>query len=674
MSKEKKQEYKESKAVIIGDIFTPLLDPLTRDTPYLLLPICGIPIIEILLNSLSAIKEIIICIKDHETQIKTHLDKYHRQLNYKLIYNEDFTCILDCLRQIKQENYISSDFILIKGLTIINTDFEELYNAHIKNKERDNNCMITSVMKKFKITNETKTNYDENILIYNDIDKRIYQFEPIYGKNKSGIFKGIKDKENIDNAFIIRSDLIETGVDICSAKLLEEITNNENIDLQTMRDFIGQMLSEGIFLDTFYLHEISKDGFCGLIRNVESYLKVNFELLNRWAYPIVIDNIDMNDKLKINLKQIRFGLYSDKDANTENFHKGDLFDEVVILNKENTVGKESRLKKCVLCKDVKIGENCDLYNCVIFRGTKIGNNVIIKNSILGKNCHIKSGVQIISSVIGSNVELIKDSIQKRISYKKNEENGENLEEIDKALFLKNLGRQSLYLAINSQYGFYESKLDLTQNKTSLLEKEEFYSDNESEQSDKEENFAQEVEDIITLGKEKNKEIKHIINEIWNLRNELESIPTFEETLKICLTVILKQFLEGKKFTKKIHLAEELTKLFNYWKPLLNKFIPDDNVELNFISVLEQICIEIDQLNTDFHILVRILNNKCGIIKDQTIINWYNNEESSYQTNEINVVIPDNINKKNKKDMKEYVNDLNNEGDEEEEEEEDDEEN
>ena len=57
-----------------------------------------------------------------------------------------------------------------------------------------------------------------------------------------------------------------------------------------------------IYLDTFYLYDLGKDLYCEIIRNVESYLKVNFGILNRWAYLIVIDNIDMSNKLKINLK------------------------------------------------------------------------------------------------------------------------------------------------------------------------------------------------------------------------------------------------------------------------------------------------------------------------------------------------------------------------------------
>ena len=674
MSKEKskeKLEYKEAKAIIIGNTFTSLLEPLTIDTPYLLLPICGIPIIEIMLNCLSGIKEVIICIKEHKKQMENYLRTYHDKLNYKLVYNEDFKNVVDCLRQIKQENYITSDFILIRGLFIINSDFEELFNIHLRNKKADRNCMITSIMKKYKTTNETKTNYDENILIYNEINKRIYQFEPTYNKKKVEIFKGIISKENMDNKSIIRSDLFETGVEICSTTLLEQMTENEKFDLQSIRDYIGQILSDEIYTDTFYLHELGEDAYCGLIRNVESYLKVNFEILNRWAYPIVIDNIDLSNKLKINLKQIRYGLFSDKEANAENFNKAELFSEVVILNKENMIEKESKLKKCVLCKDVKIGEKCDLYNCIIFKGTKIENNVIIKNSIIGKNCYIKSGVKIISSVIGSNVELDKDSIQKRIYKKKGEE---ILEEISKELFLQNLEfQEKLFLVINSQYGFYDSHLDLKTNTTSLLDSDEFYTDEESEQSYNEETFEEGVEYIITSGKEKNKEKKDLVNEIWNLRNDkLVSNPTLEDTLNICLTIILKKFLNGNKFVKNKHSFEELTKLFNEWKPLFKKFVPDENIELNLVSVLEYICNnQVPELNSSFYILAQILNNKCELIKDETLINWYDNEESSFESNEGNVIIPKDIHEKNKKKMEKYVNDLKNTEDEEEEEEEDD---
>ena len=667
MSKEK-QSYKEAKAVIIGETFTSLLDPLTLDTPCLLLPICGIPIIELILNSLSSIKEVFICINRYKTEIENYLKKYHKQLSYKLIYSQDFKNVGDCLRQIKQDNDISSDFILIRGLVIINSDIEELFNIHIKNKSRDNNCMITSVMKRYKTTNEIKTNYDENILIYNENDKRIFQFEPTYNKTKVEIFKGIISKENRNNNFIERSDLFETGVDICSPKFLEQMTEKEKFDLQSVKDTIGQILSDEIYEDTFYLQELNEDSYCGLIRNVESYLKVNFEILNRWAYPIVIDNIDMSNKLEINLKQLKLSLYSDKETNSENFRKAELFKEVVILNKENIVGKESKLKKCVLCKNVQIGQKCELDNCIIFPGTIVENDVIIKNSIIGKDCQIKSGIKIISSILGTNIALDKDSIKKRI-YKENEQ----IIEINNNEFIQKLEKhERLYLSTKSQLGFNDTNLAL--DKEEDKDENEFYSDEESEQSYKEESFAEGVEYILSSGLEKNKEKKDLVNEIWNLRNDkLVSNPTEEETLKICLSYILKQYLNGKKFVGNKKTAKELINLFNDWKPLFKKFVIDDNIELKLVSVLEQICIEIKEMNSAFHIIIKILNGQCHLIKDETLINWNEKLESSFETNEETIIIPEDINKKNKKDMKDYINDLQNNGDEEEEEEEDDDE-
>jgi len=666
MSKEK-QSYKEAKAVIIGETFTSLLDPLTLDTPCLLLPICGIPIIELILNSLSSIKEVFICINRYKTEIENYLKKYHKQLSYKLIYSQDFKNVGDCLRQIKQDNDISSDFILIRGLVIINSDIEELFNIHLKNKSRDNNCMITSVMKRYKTTNEIKTNYDENILIYNENDKRIFQFEPTYNKTKVEIFKGIISKENRNNNFRERSDLFETGVDICSPKFLEQMTEKEKFDLQSVKDTIGQILSDEIYEDTFYLQELNEDSYCGLIRNVESYLKVNFEILNRWAYPIVIDNIDMSNKLEINLKQLKLSLYSDKETNSENFRKAELFKEVVILNKENIVGKESKLKKCVLCKNVQIGQKCELDNCIIFPGTIVENDVIIKNSIIGKDCQIKSGIKIISSILGTNIALDKDSIKKRI-YKENEQ----IIEINNNEFIQKLEKhERLYLSTKSQLGFNDTNLVL--DKEEDKDENEFYSDEESEQSYKEESFAEGVEYILSSGLEKNKEKKDLVNEIWNLRNDNVSNPTEEETLKICLSYILKQYLNGKKFVGNKKTAKELINLFNDWKPLFKKFVIDDNIELKLVSVLEQICIEIKEMNSAFHIIIKILNGQCHLIKDETLINWNEKEESSFETNEETIIIPEDINKKNKKDMKDYINDLQNNGDEEEEEEEDDDE-
>ena len=692
----KKIDYEEShKAVIIGETFTNLLNPLVNDIPCLLLPVGGIPIIELMLDSISSssiIKDIIICIKkqNDKEQLDKYLKKYHKNLSIKIIQNSEFQCVGDCLRRIFSEKLISNDFVLIRGLTITNADIDELYNIHLINKSKDKNCLITSVMKKYKNTHLIKTDYDENILIYDDNSKKIYQFDSILQEsNTIKIYETINNKKlNANNNYVIRGDLLETGIEICSNEFLNII--NENFELKSIRDSIKNILVNEIYLDTFYVHDLGKDIYCGMIRNIESYLKVNFEILNRWAYPIVIDNVDVSNKLKINLKQIKFSLYSDKDTNAENYHKAKLLSEVVILDKENKVGKESVLQKCILCKDVKVGKNCNLFNCIIFRGTEIEDGVTIKNSVIGNNCVIKKGVKIISSVFGKNIVQEKDSVQERIFYEDEEDEDDESKKkntlitLDKDLFLKNLEDDDiLFLARDSttttgEDALNESKKELNKKKLNY-NFEEFFDDesvssesSESNENENEEEYADEITNILSSGIDNNSNIDDLVKEIGGLKNSYWN-NTYEETLKVCLSIIITKFLNGEKFTKK-HIGK-ITELFKKWKALFNRFVISKEVQLHFISVIEQLCIEIEEINSVFHILIQILNSDdVDVIENEAILNWYNSNESCYQELEGKVYIPEEVNSNNKKKMEKFIKEIienNEEDDEEEEEEEDD---
>ena len=704
---DKDQLYKEPpKAVIIGETFTSLLNPLTLDTPNLLLPICGIPIIEFMLDSLSSssiIKEIIICIKKYHDyqQLDKYLKRYHKNLNIKIVQNEEFESVGDCLRRIYAEKLISTDFVLIRGLVIINKDIDELYNIHLQNKSKDKNCLITSVMKKFQNSKEIKTNYDENILIYDDNDKKIYQFEPTFQEsNIIKIYKSVNNKKlNVNNNYVVRSDLFETGIEICSNDFLNII--NDNFEIKNVRDFIKNILVNEIYLNTFYVYDLGKELYCGMIRNIESYLNVNFEILNRWGYPIVIDNIDISNKLKINLKQTRFSIYCHKDTSSENYNKAKLISEVVILDKENYVGKDSKLQKCILCKDVKIGKKCVLQNCIIFKGTEIEDEVVITNSIIGNNCLIKKGVKVISSVLGKNITQEKDSIQNRIFKEEEDEEQEEKDKtysltiLDRDLFLKNLSDYDFLFVPNNSttYGFNDENLinnlnpekteknnEISNNEPNKKElnydsdeffDEESISSEESSESDEEKEFEDDfvdvITDVISSGIDKKTNTKELVTKLANLKKEYWN-KTYEETLKICLSIIIKKFLNGEKFSKK-HIAQ-ITKLFKDWKELFTKFIIDKDTELHLISIIEQLCIEIDEINAAFHILIQILNSdECDIIGNEAILKWNKSDESYYTEFEGKVYISKEVNENNKKKMKKYI-ETNLENEEEEEEDDD----
>ena len=129
MSTSNKQEVYETvrKAVFIGETFTKMLHPISSDIPELLLPICGIPIIEYYIDVLTTgnVKEIIICVKNHLNVVKQYIKTHHKKnVNIKVLENPEFNSVGDCLRKVNSEKLISGDFILIRGLVLFNIDIE----------------------------------------------------------------------------------------------------------------------------------------------------------------------------------------------------------------------------------------------------------------------------------------------------------------------------------------------------------------------------------------------------------------------------------------------------------------------------------------------------------------------------------------------------------------------
>lgn len=117
-------------------------------------------------------------------------------------------------------------------------------------------------------------------------------------------------------------------------------------------------------------------------------------------------------------------------------------------------------------------------------------------------------------------------------------------------------------------------------------------------------------------------------------------------------MIITKFLNGQKFSRQ-HI-DKIGNLFKSWKNIFTRFVPNKEVELHLISVIEQLCIEIDEIKSAFHILIQVLNSdKCNVIGDESIIEWNKNEESFFDEIGGRIFIPKEINEENKKNGKIY---------------------
>lgn len=425
-----KDNKKEMKAVIIPENFTRHLHPLNESTNDILLPIASVPyieyIVEFLLNS--GITQIIIILKNNPQSVKDYIKLYFKDLTRKnpklfhIISNDSFNSFGDCLRELFKESIISSDFVLIRGLTISNFSLEHAISTHALNKKQDKNCLVTSVFKKFKNEYNNKTNYDNNVLITDSKTNRILQYESTDNVKRIKLNSNVKfsTKLNSNSSFEVKSNIYDTFLDICAPEILNHFT--DNFDYAEMRDDLYKnYLCSEMYLDTFYYYEIGGNDFCNTVKNMESYLKVTFELINRWAYPLFsLDNISLSQKLGIKYVYTHNNVYLGTGKESTGFTShlnlarlSSISDFRTSSQAHNNDGNSiqvsadytTNIAKSVVGSHSYLAPNTTITNSIIGKRCGIGKNTIIKNSVLLEDCEIGENIIIENSVICSRTKV-----------------------------------------------------------------------------------------------------------------------------------------------------------------------------------------------------------------------------------------------------------------------------
>jgi translation initiation factor eIF-2B subunit epsilon len=494
---------KMRKAVIIADSFTNLLNPINDFLPEVLLPVCNIPILEYMIDFLlsNSIKEIIIVAKRHSSILKNYINKHYKKTKQiKLIISDDFTEMGDCLRKIYSEKLIASDFVLIRGLVIANFNLEKVFDYHMQKKKEDKNCILTSLFKTYKNDNKIRTKYDQNVVVYDTTTNQVLQYESTYNNRKLKLNENIKfsspkssqpGKDPISTSYRVRTDFYDTFIDICSVDVLNHFS--DNFDYNSIRDDLYKnVLTSEIYNDKFYYYEIKDDEYAAVIKNFESYFKITNEIINRWAHPIVLENLLTSAKLEINYKFLNMNIYQDGDSTID--VKAKLKGSVAI-GSGCYVAEGASLFASVIDKKTTIGKNSTIKNCIIFSDCKIGDNVTLENVVVGSNVTIDSDLVLKGCYIGNEINLNKYTNEGRTIFEdlriKNEETFEEgqdtvIEYIDHETFSKNLEDKDLM--------FMEGREEVEDESD-----DECDSASEEEQEEEEENFEEEVRSIVHGG-------------------------------------------------------------------------------------------------------------------------------------------------------------------------------
>ena len=368
----------------------------------------------------------------------------------------------------------------------------------------------------------------------------------------------------------------------------------------------------------------------------------------------------ISPKLNINFKPISFGLYVDKLQKNENYLKAKLIN--CIISKNSYIGESSYLEYSIIGENVRIGKKCKISKCIILPNTEINDNTIINNTIISGDCKIKENLEISNSILGKGITQESNAESERIYYEieKNEEEEEEkiLNVLDKDLFFKNLeDRETLFLCSTPNLMDENNFFDRKENENSEFDEDSDEEESESEEieSDDEEDYENELNRLINIVLNKKSSIEDIIKELAGLKNAFWE-KSNSETIKTCLIPIINDFLKGENFNHN-HIEKLKEILFN-WKMLFNRFVSTEEDMINLISIIEKLCIDINEIKEAFHIFIQIMNSEeVNIISDNSILKWRDKKESSFPTSDGMVIIPDDIHKKNLDKMKKYIEQL-----------------
>ncbi|WP_345984381.1 sugar phosphate nucleotidyltransferase [Sulfurimonas sp. HSL-1656] len=347
------------KAVVMAGGFGTRIQPLTHSRPKPMLPIVNRPMMEHTMMTLKelGITEFIVLLYFKPDIIKEHFkDGSHLGINITYVLPDDDYGTAGAVKL--AEEYIGDDnFIIISGDLVTDFDFKKIFDYH---KQKDSKLTITLT--------SVENPLEFGVVIANE-EGRIEKFleKPSWGE--------------------VFSDTINTGIYVIEPEILSYIPKNENFDFA--KDLFPLLMREGVPLMAG-----NAEGYWRDVGNPESYRDVYEDILGgsvkvmmppvRQAYPDGTLYSDEPYKLDDSVEIIGTVVL----GRNVTVGKGTKLNNVVVGD-DCTIGKESKVRNSVLWERVTVDKRALLDGCVICNDNQIGKNVTAKAGlILAEECEI----------------------------------------------------------------------------------------------------------------------------------------------------------------------------------------------------------------------------------------------------------------------------------------------
>lgn len=682
-------------AILLADSFTTKFRPITLERPKVLLPLVNVPMINYTLAWLEAagVAEVFVFCCAHSKQVIDYLEnsEWFSQPNFtvKTIESHNIISAGDALRLIYEQNVIHGDFVLISGDTVSNMSLTQALQEHKERKKKDNNAVMTMIIKKSKpspITRQSRLGTDELFMAIDPNTKQLLYYEDKADHSKGTI---CLDKMLLaENPSIsLHNDKQDCYIDICSPEVLSLFT--DNFDYQHLRrHFVKGLLLDDIMGYKIFTHEIHSS-YAARIDNYRSYDIVSKDIIQRWTYPYVPDVKFCGNRAT---KLERRGMYRALEIEQSRSAQVGSF---TVIGYGTKIGSNSKISDSV------IGEGCTIGSNVLIEGSYIWDNVIIEDGcelrhvivcdgvIMKAGAVLKPGVVLsFKVVIGerfvvpaySKVSLLQQPTvhdsDEELEYADNssgtvefssiqgtadQSNGEMTSESSEAhkpkLGTGGVGyiwsiceggqeeewRHSVAPIPEDKLTELSEAMDddqelVTQDRTALSTSGELISDsNASEGDDNEDSkddsvyFEKEVEATFLRAVEENVKVDHVILEVNSLRL------SYNMTSADCAGAVFYSMM--KLAVKTPHssaseLQQNTANIITTWQKLLKSYLLEIDEEIEIILKFEEMCLEsAKEFSPLFARILHILYDK-DILQEDAILRWADEKEGADESDKV----------------------------------------
>mmetsp|Transcript_7957 Transcript_7957/g.12456 ORF Transcript_7957/g.12456 Transcript_7957/m.12456 type:complete len:772 (-) Transcript_7957:4161-6476(-) len=432
-------------AVLLADSFTRSFRPLSLDKSKVLCPLNNVTMIDYAIEFLAGagVEELFVVCLDDDVEEYVYRNTWTKLLmQVTVVKDSSLTNAGDALRELDKRNLVQSDpFILMHGDTVTNVDIKPALLAHKIRHKKDSAAMMTLLLKEAggwksgarPIFSPLRPSQDDLVIGLDPCkENRILVYEDrSQAKSTSIPCSFFKSHSQID----LRCDLLDCGIDICSPDVLARFS--DEFDYRDIRrEFVTNSVAEeeeGL-QNKIHGHILGSHEYAARVHDFATYAAVSRDLLLRWCYPVVPDNLPSGYERHYRYVLQRHYVYREEKKGRTKIGRAATLQGPSLIGSHCIVGDHCIIESTVLGHECQIGSNAVVKGCHLWGNVVVEEGATVQESILGQNVIVRSGAKIgvgcligQGCIIGKNVVLPKFT---RVTLKEDTDGDDDFDDFD----------------------------------------------------------------------------------------------------------------------------------------------------------------------------------------------------------------------------------------------------